>query len=75
MPLDEETITHLRRLKDEIEEILSDVSGIIPEDFRMTCVLRYCGPNPDIQNMVWTDDVHEDVMLALEEEQRKAGNA
>lgn len=65
MPLDNETLGHLRRVKDEIEEILSEVGDILPPDFRMTCVLRYCGTNPDVDDMIWTDDVHHDAIAAL----------
>lgn len=73
MPLDQETLTHLKNLKREIEEILSDVGAVIPDDFRMTCVLRYCGSDPDMANMIWTDDVHEDVIQALQQEQERIG--
>lgn len=66
--LDNETIAHLRRIKDEIEEILAEVGDILPPDFRMTCVLRYCGDEPEVQDMVWTDDVHDDVIAALEKQ-------
>lgn len=65
MPLDKETLNHLRNVKENIEEILSEIGDIVPPDFRVTCVLRYCGDNPDVQDMIWTDDVHYDVINSL----------
>lgn len=66
MPLDAETKRHLLRIKEDIEEILGEVGDILPPDFRMTCVLRYCGTNEDVDDMIWTDDVHDDVIGAIE---------
>lgn len=66
MSLDAETLKHLRRVKEEIEEILAEIGDIVPPDFRTTCVLRYCGDNPDVDDMIWTDDVHFDVIKALQ---------
>lgn len=68
MALDRETINHLRKVKEQIEEILEDVGDIVPPEFRTTCILRYCGTNPDVKDMVWTDDVHDDVIAAIEKQ-------
>lgn len=69
--LDDDTLSHLRKIKDDIEEILAEVGDILPPEFRMTCILRYCGDNPEVTNMIWTDDVHEDVIGALKKEQER----
>lgn len=71
MPLSNDDLERLKQLKSEIEDILEDIGGILPDDFRMTCVLRYCGDNPDISNMIWTDDYHGDVITALEDEMKR----
>lgn len=71
MPLDEQTLNHLRRVREEIEEILEDARAVAPPDFRMTLVLRYCGEQDGVKDMIWTDDVHHDVVQAL---QREADN-
>lgn len=68
MPLDEATIKNLRRVREEIEEILEDARDIIPPDFRITFIARYCGYDEEVKDMVWTEDVHDDVIAALEKE-------
>lgn len=67
MALSSEDIKELRRVKDEIEEILADIADVIgaDSDYRVTCILRYCGANPDMDDMIWTDDVHHDAIAAL----------
>lgn len=66
MSLDAETKADLLRIKNEIEEILGDVGDVLPDDFRMTVILRYCGTVEGVDDMVWTDDVHDDAIAALE---------
>lgn len=74
MPLDKESLDHLIRLKENIEEILSEIGDIVPPgQFCTTMILRYCGTNSEIDDMIWTDDVHDDVIKSLERERDKNG--
>ena len=67
MALDKETMEHLVRIRDEIEEILAEIGDIVPPEFRTTVVLRYCGTDDEVKELfendpaVWTDDVSYDI--------------
>ena len=68
MPLDVETIKVLRKLREDIEELLNEIRDMTPPNFLMTLVMRYVGGDQEIKNMIWTEDVHDDVVRALETE-------
>ncbi len=71
MSLDKEILNHLRRIKSEIEELLEEVGDIVPPDFRTTCILRYCGNNSEVKDMIFTDDVTYDAAAALNKYQEE----
>lgn len=71
--LDAETLSFLKNMKDNVDEILADIADVVPEEYRVTCVLRYCGPEEGIPDLVYIDDVHDDVIATLNKDRMEKG--
>lgn len=67
MPLDKSTLDHLIAVKDQIQELLLEISEVAPPDFALTLVMRYTGEQIGVKDMIWTQDIHDSVMRSLEE--------